>query len=467
MRMLVLPSGTMLGRYRIEEELGQGQAGVVYRAFDTAIERVVAIKCLRPPASKAAPGGTRARRDVHFEEAKVIGQLNHPHITAVFDTGNADNVPYIVMEYVQGETLKARLAQTRTDAASVPQILSFIVMVARALHYVHQRGILHGDIKPANLIVTPQGIPKIMDFGVARQSQGHRRASWSLAGENQFWGTPGYVPPELLVSNEIDARADVFSLGVVAFEWLAGRKPFLGDTVEAIQRALLHSRPPLLSELGDFDSELSAAIDQALARDPAQRFDSADALADALELCQERWFKHSPKSSQSDSADRTQPIAFPRLKGRNVLFADFSETDLAEVMRVSRQETYQAGETILQEGAGGSTMFVVVRGRVSVRKMSGTKPVELKRVSKGECFGEMAVISQMPRSATVVALQPTEVVAISGTVLRSANQLLCMKLYRNVAALLAERLRQRDEQLIALQEGESGKKPAKRLFPFW
>ena len=423
---MMLPGGTMLGRYRIEEELGQGQAGVVYRAFDTAIERVVAIKCLRAPALNVEPGGTLSRNEVQLEEAKVIGQLNHPHITAVFDMGNVDRLFYIVMEYIQGETLKARLAQSRTDPASVPQVLSFIVMVARALHYVHQRGILHGDIKPANLIVTPLGTPKIMDFGIARRRPANRSATWSLAAENQIWGTPAYLAPELLVSNEIDARADVFSLGVVAYEWLAGCKPFTGDTAEAILKAVLDCRPPSLSELGDFHPDLSAAIDQALARDPAQRFESADALADALEICQERWFNQAPRNSHPESPEGSRVVSFPRLKGRNILFADFSESDLANVMQVSRQETYQTGETIVKEGAGGSTMYVVIRGRVSVRKMSGAKTVEIKRVSQGECFGEMAVISQMPRSATVVALQPTEVVAISGAVLRSANQVLCM-----------------------------------------
>lgn len=460
-----LPSGMMLGRYRIEEELGRGQSGVVYRGFDTAIERVVAIKCLRAPASEVGSEG--ALSHLHLEEAKVIGQLNHPHITSVFDMGHADSLIYIVMEYVQGETLKARLAQTRSDPASVPQVLGFIVMVARALHYVHQRGILHGDIKPANLIVTPQGTPKVMDFGVARRSQANKPASWSLAGESEIWGTPGYLAPELLVSNEIDARADVFSLGVVAYEWLTGGKPFRGDTIEAMQKAMLQSRPPSLSQLGDFDAELSAALDQALARDPAQRFASADALADALEICQEQWCKQDSKGVPSGSVGHTPANSFPRLKGRNILFADFSDTDLANVMQVSRQETYPTGDTILQEGAGGSTMYVVVRGRVSVRKMSGPKPVEIKQVSKGECFGEMAVISQLPRSATVVALEPTEVVAISGAVLRSANQVLCMKLYRNIASLLADRVRQKDGQVVASLDGVPEEKPAKRLFPFW
>lgn len=463
---MMLPNGTMLGRYRIDGELGRGQGGVVYRAFDTAIERTVAIKCLRTPVPEAGPDETHPGKDIHLEEAKVIGQLNHPHITAVFDMGHAERLPYIVMEYVQGETLKARLDQANGERASVPQALNYIVMVARALHYVHQRGILHGDIKPANLIITPQGTPKIMDFGVARRSAVNS-ADWKLAVETQVWGTPAYLAPERLGSKEIDARADVFSLGVVAYEWLTGRKPFQGGSVEAILDGVLHRRPQPLSELGGFDVELSAAIDQALARDPAQRFESADAMADALEICQEQWFKQASKGDRSDSAAPTRALSFPRLKGRNILFADFSDADLANVIQVSREENYREGETIFREGAGGSTMYVVARGRVSVRKMSGTREVEIKQVSRGECFGEMAVISQMPRSATVVALQDTEVVAISGAVLRSANQVLCMKLYRNIASLLADRVRQRDEQVVASLDGDAEKKPAKRLFPFW
>lgn len=465
----MLASGTMLDRYRIEEKLGEGQAGVVYRAFDTAIERVVAIKCLRAPIQEPDLGATSSPGSNHLEEAKVIGQLQHPHITAIFDLGEVNGLPYIVMEYVQGETLKARLAEAKSDPASVPQVLSSIVMMARALHYVHQRGILHGDIKPANLIITPQGTPKIMDFGVARRSPTTRGGPWSLERESEVWGTPGYLAPERFVeSNQIDARADVFSLGVVAFEWLARRKPFQGESVEEILKATAQGRAPLLSELGNFDADLTAAMARALARDPAQRFDSADAMADALEICQERWFKQSSESNHVDSAPGTAANAFPKLnKGRNVLFADFSDEDLANIMRVSRHETYQEGDTILREGTGGSTMYVVIRGRVSVRKVSGTKEVEIKRVSKGECFGEMAVISQMPRSASVVALQPTEVVAISGAVLRSANQVLCMKLYRNIAALLADRMRQKDEQMVELLDGEPEKKPGKRLFPFW
>jgi serine/threonine-protein kinase len=270
-----------------------------------------------------------------------------------------------------------------------------------------------------------------------------------------------------LVGYEIDARADVFSLGVVAYEWLSGRLPFHGETSEAARKALLQGSLTPLCELGDFDSELSKDIDQALARDPAQRFSSADAMADALEICQERWLNQDDGGRISHLPDRKSSGTFPRLKARNILFADFSEEELASVFQMSRRETYQGGETILAQGAGGSMMYLVVRGRVSDRKWLGTQEVEIKQVSIGECFGEMAVISQMPRSASVVALRSTEVVAISGAVLRSESPVLCMKLYRNIASLLSERVRERDEQLLNSMQSEGKKRPEKRRFLFW
>jgi serine/threonine-protein kinase len=453
-----LADGTTLGRYRIEGILGQGQTGTVYRAFDTAIERKVAVKCLRSGADGEG-GGEQAGMEAWLDEARVIGQLNHPHVTAVYDIGSLEGLSYIVMEYVEGETLKAKLAKPGSERSSIRQIVGFIVMVARALHYVHQRGILHGDIKPANLMVTPQGFPKIMDFGVARRSLGTQPGSWSLAGESQVWGTPGYLAPEQLVADKVDVRADVFSLGVVTYEWLAGRKPFSGADIDATLKAVLEGRPVHLVDLGDFDPDLSRSIDQALARDPAQRFASADAFADALEVCQEGWLKRLPHRGPIESFDTKPTERFPRLRGHNILFSDFREAELSAVMRMSRQEGYEAGQTILREGEGGSTMYVVVQGLVSVRKRSGAGQVEIKQISRGDCFGEMAVMSQMPRSATVVALEPTEVLAISGAVLRSESPVLCMKLYRNIASLLADRLRHVDAQIVTLLQGERTEAP--------
>jgi CRP-like cAMP-binding protein len=257
-----------------------------------------------------------------------------------------------------------------------------------------------------------------------------------------------------LVEDEIDARADVFSLGVVAYEWLAGHRPYSGETVDLTLKAVLESRPIPLRDIGPFDPELSDAIDRALSRQPAQRFGSADAFADALEVCQEHWLKQNPTHGTSRLTANAPTEKLPRLPTRNLLFADFSESDLAEVMATARQESYPAGETILQQGAGGSTLYVTVHGRVSVRIRSGSCDVEIKQIGPGEFFGEMAVVSQMPRSATVLALEPTELIAISGAVLRLGNPELCRKLYRNIAALLADRVRDADEQVARLLEVE-------------
>jgi serine/threonine-protein kinase len=450
----------MLGRYRVDGILGQGRTGIVYCGFDTVLERIVAIKCFRPvgPNGRAeeetGAEGEMSPISLLFKEARLIGQLNHPHVAAIYDTGSRDNVPYFVLEYVAGETLKARFDSR--ERFSLEQMLNFMAMLARALHYVHQRGILHGDVKPANVLITLQGTPKIMDFGVARHSPPGKPATWSLVGEGTVAGTPSYLAPEQLDANEIDARADVYSLGVIAYEWLAGRRPFSGQSVDETLMAVLAGRPTPLTEIGGVDRDLAQIIHHAMARDPAQRFSSADAFADALEVYQKRRSQYPLHVHRVSSADSEQAKRFLRLARRNLYFADFSNEELLCVLELSREEAYQTGEVIIQEGTGGSSMYLLVQGLVSVRKMSGGELVELRQIASGEGFGEMAVVSQMPRSAMVVALQPTEVIAVSGAILRLSSPGLAMKLYRNIAALLSERIRDVDQRLAAtLRTGDA------------
>jgi eukaryotic-like serine/threonine-protein kinase len=445
---MTFPNGTMLGRYRVEGILGQGQTGIVYRGFDTVIERTVAIKCLRSTPLEERTEEETSRISELFKEARVIGQLTHTHVAAVYDMGSFDGVPYFVMEYIEGETLKARMATQ--ERFSRDQILNFMAMLARALHYVHQRGILHGDVKPANIVITPQGTPKIMDFGVARRSLPDKPATWSLAGEDAVWGTPSYLAPEQLTANEIDARADVFSLGVIAYEWLAKRKPFSGKTVEEILEAVVAGKPTPLAEIGEVDEELSRIIHHAMARDPSHRFSSADAFADALEVYQKRQPQNVPELRRLSSRDSEETKRFLRLTRRNLYFADFNDDELFCVLQLSHEKRYLPDEIIFQEGSGGSTMYLVVQGVVSVRKSFGGQEMELKQIASGDGFGEMAVVSQMPHSATVVALQPTEVIAISGAVLRVTSPGLAMKLYRNIAALLSERIRDADQRVATV-----------------
>jgi serine/threonine-protein kinase len=449
---MVFPNGSMLGRYRVEGVLGQGQTGIVYRGFDTTIERTVAIKSLRPGREGGLEPGSKQMAAL-LDEAKLIGQLNHAHIAAVYDMGFFSDAPFFVMEYVEGQTLKAALQEKH--GFSPRQILDFIVMIARALHYVHQRGILHGDIKPANIMVTSQRTPKIMDFGVSRRSLTGKPSTWSLVGEELVSGTPGYLAPEQLTADQIDARADVFSVGVIAYEWLAGRKPFWGNTVDETLNAVVAGRFPRLGEIKGFDGALAQVIERALATAPDERFASADALADALEVYEDQFETRTASSPRRASVSKSQK--FPRLVPGSMYFADFTKEERAAVLQLSHQDRYEPGEVIVKEGTGGSTMYVVVEGLVSVRKSAGPELVEINKIRPGECFGEMAVISQMPRSATIVALEPTLVIAISGAVLRLSNPGLCLKLYRNIAALLSERLRELGQEVVSLRGAQASK----------
>jgi CRP-like cAMP-binding protein len=208
--------------------------------------------------------------------------------------------------------------------------------------------------------------------------------------------------------------------------------------------------------LGDFDPDLSKLIDRALAREREQRFGSADELADALEVIQEKQLDRRPTRRLAGVEKGTTSKRWPNLGRQNVLLADFTEKELAQVMALSRQESHSAGDAIIREGTGGSTMYVVVEGLVSVCKRSGSKEIEIEQIGPGGCFGEMAVVSQMPRAATVIALQPTEVIAISGAVLRSASAVISMKLYRNIACLLSERIRQVDARVVTLVADRPG-----------
>jgi CRP-like cAMP-binding protein len=228
--------------------------------------------------------------------------------------------------------------------------------------------------------------------------------------------------------------------------------------VEETLKAAVAGRYLPLSETNGSDPTLSEIIDRALATDPNARFASADAFADALEVYQNSCEDRVPALPRRLSGAKARPKKFPPLAPKSIYFADFTPDELSAVLQLSRQESYESGEVIIREGAGGSTMYVVVDGLVAVRKAAGKESVEIKRIGSGDCFGEMAVVSQMPRAASVVALEPTSVLAISGAVLRLASPGLCLKLYRNIAALLADRVREVDQQLAGLREVQSSKR---------
>jgi serine/threonine protein kinase len=271
-------SGQSLGRYHLLEQLGEGGMAVVYKAYDTRLEREVAIKVIR---SGAFPADTLDEALKRFErEAKSLAKLSHPNIVKVHDFGEHEGSPYLVMEYLPGGTLKKLLGKPIPWQETVRLILP----VARSVAYAHQRGILHRDIKPANILITESGEPMLSDFGIAKIFQGDQ--STALTGSGMAIGTPEYMAPEQWNGNT-SPQSDLYSLGIVLYEMVAGRKPYVADTPAAILiKQVTEPLPAPHQFAADLPEPVEYVLIKALAKDPQDRYPDVNALVRALENLQ-------------------------------------------------------------------------------------------------------------------------------------------------------------------------------------
>ncbi|MDQ2869872.1 MAG: protein kinase, partial [Acidobacteriota bacterium] len=267
-----------LGRYEVLSELGKGAMGVVYLAKDPVIGRMVAIKTIRA-SSMAGDDDSESRefRERFVREAQTAGILSHPHIVTIHDIGEdpETSTSFIAMEYIEGKNLKSLLAERAPF--SYDQIAEMIAQVAEAIDYAHRKGIIHRDIKPANIIITTDEKVKITDFGIAKV------ASSNLTTTGQFLGTPNYMSPEQVSGAPVDGRSDIFSLGVVLYELLTHRKPFVGENLTAISYKIVHEdfTPP--AELSsEVPSEFNPIVARAMAKDPWNRYQRGKDFALAL-----------------------------------------------------------------------------------------------------------------------------------------------------------------------------------------
>jgi serine/threonine-protein kinase len=270
------PTLSHIGRYALKRQIGEGGLGRVYEAWDPLLSRAVAVKTLNFDLDMPS---RLALDRILLNEARAAANLNHPHIVTIFDAGlAADNGVYIAMERLRGRDLRQALADGwRPTPLAAAQIVR---RAADALAYAHARGLVHCDIKPANIFLTRRQRPKVLDFGIARAASS---SAVPRAREATIAGSPHYLAPEQLSGGVIDARTDLHALGVVLYELLTGRKAFAGDSLESIHRAVLESTPPQVHELcRAVPPALSAIVARAMARDPAHRFASAAELAVAL-----------------------------------------------------------------------------------------------------------------------------------------------------------------------------------------
>ena len=293
-----------VGRYTLQSVLGEGGLGTVYGAWDPLLSRAVAVKTLHRGASLSQDSTMRI-----LHEARAAARLSHPHIVTVFDAGTSERGVYIAMEPLQGQDLRQALRDgwrpTPTEAVGL------VRKVADALEYAHNKGVIHCDIKPANIFLVSRKHPKVLDFGIARLSHGSR-----MAVDMPVTGSPFYLAPEQLRGEHIDRLCDVYALGVVLFEMLAGQRPFVGDSMEAISQAVLNAPTPQARSIDSkIPPNLSALIAKAMARNPAERPESARQFSQTLR----RWLE----SSEADAMRRKQlsPRTWALLGGASLLAA--------------------------------------------------------------------------------------------------------------------------------------------------
>jgi serine/threonine protein kinase len=268
-------SGQYLGRYYLTERLGEGGMAVVYKAYDTRLERDVAIKIIR---SGAFPADALDEVLKRFErEAKSLAKLSHPNIVKVHDYGEHDGSPYLVMEYLPGGTLKKILGKPVPWQAA----LRLLLPVARGVEYAHQRGIVHRDIKPANILITESGDPMLSDFGIAKLFEGDQTTS--LTGTGMVVGTPEYMAPEQW-DGKPNPQSDLYSLGIVLYEMVAGRKPYMADTpMSILVKQATEPLPPPHQFVADLPEAMEFLLIKALAREPRDRFADIHALIQTME----------------------------------------------------------------------------------------------------------------------------------------------------------------------------------------
>jgi serine/threonine-protein kinase len=287
-----------LGRYTILGELGRGAMGVVYQASDPMLNRTVAIKTI----NVAADPEERAEYEKRFyQEAKAAGGLSHPNVVTIFDIGHAGDLVYMAMEFVAGSELKSLLASRLVEPQAA---LDIGAQIAEGLAYAHSRGVVHRDVKPANIMVARGGPAKIMDFGIARM-----RSSDVKTQTGMLLGSPKYMAPEQLLGGAVDHRCDIFALGVVIYEMAVGAPPFSGDDITQIMYQIVNATPPAPSAVQPrLPPMLDLVLARALAKDPDRRYQDARELAADLRACGAQLAAAPPPRATDDDATQTLSV---------------------------------------------------------------------------------------------------------------------------------------------------------------
>ena len=418
-----------VGKYEVLGVAGRGGMGTVYVGHDPFIDRKVAIKVC--PVGDPTDSSTRLARKMFFNEAQSAGVLDNPNILRVFDAGETDGDPYIVMEFVEGaETLKDYCDPGRL--LPIDKALTIFHQCAKALDYAHRRGVTHRDIKSANIMLNSEGDAKIGDFGIAQRT---------LSDQTQvmgMFGSPTYMSPEQARDDDLTPLTDIYSFGVVMYEVLVGRPPFRARGFSGLLNKILNEDPTPLSELRpDVPGALARVVERAMQKQLADRYQSGAEVAADLAAIIESMRYPAAQRRELSSEERFELVR------KLVFFNDFSDAELEEVLDVAEWENHETAVTVVAEGEAAQSFYIIVVGEVSVHV--GGK--QIAALEAGDCVGEMGYLADDIRTASVMTTSDVSLLKVDAALIEWASIPCQMRFNKAFMKVLINRLAQTSQRL--------------------
>ena len=422
-----------INRYQVIRELGRGGMGVVYLAHDPFIERQVAIKTtLTPP-----PDDPRKFKKFYkrfFNEAKAAGKLIHPNIVSVYDAMIENDLFYLVMEYVEGRALITHCREE--NLLPIDEVVDIIFQCAKALHFAHENGVIHRDIKPNNIIISSGNKAKISDFGIAK-IKGSGKRLWSGSLPSSVY----YISPERFRDEKLTPQSDLFSLGVLMYELFTGTRPFEADTDVGVVFKILNETPRFSEKFKRKIPEfLQHIVLGLLEKDLEKRYKTGLQVASELSKC----FDHLKFVDEEINYARKINI----LK-KLTFFKDFLPSEIAEVIKATSWLKCEADSIIINEGEIEDCFYIIGIGELLVIKNGRT----LATLKRGDCFGEMAYLGRSERTATIKALTESVLIKINSTDIENMSLRTQLNFYKVFNSTLIMRLVRASE---SLSKGLSG-----------
>jgi eukaryotic-like serine/threonine-protein kinase len=411
---------TKIGKYSIIREVGRGSSGTVYLSHDPFYGRDVAIKLYKDPGGDDE-SEQRVARKMFFNEAQMVGRLQHPGILPIYDAGEEDGRYYVVMEHIHGARTLA--AYCRPDnLLPIDEVVRIIFGATRAMHYAHTRGVVHRDIKPSNIMLTVDNEVRVIDFGIALWRESEVSVIRGVAG------SPSYMSPEQVKAEEIGPASDLYALGAVMYELLTGRRPFKASNLARLLHKIVFATPQPIHKLREeVPEELEEVVWRAMRKKPEDRFASGLEFSAALTRI------HQHLRSTRDALDERERVAI--LRGLR-FFHDFSHTEIRELIKAAEWREYAPEQDIIRQGEMDDRFYVIVSGEVAVE----VDDRHFGKLSVGDCFGESSVVPNARRQATIRALSDVTLLQVSSTMMETLSTSCQLRFNRMFLQTLIQRL---------------------------